>query len=226
MNADELKGRAPNEMLRILAERGIKELRPAQEKAIRAGLLDRKNLLVCTPTASGKTLIAELAMMSQLLGKGGERKKAVYLAPLKALVSEKYRDFSRDYGKLVRVSMSTGDLDSKDEFLADSNLILTTPEKLDSLLRHRVRWIQDVGLLVVDEIHLIDDAGRGPVLEVIITLLRKILEDVQILGLSATIGNPGELARWLEAELVEDDWRPVKLREGVLLGNEAEFFDF
>jgi len=226
MKADNLVGLAPKEMLKILAERGIKELRPAQEKAIRAGLLKGKNLLVCTPTASGKTLIAELAMMSLLLNKGGNGKKAIYLAPLKALVSEKYRDFSKDYGNLVRVSMSTGDLDSRDEFLADSNLILTTPEKLDSLIRHRVRWIQDVRLLIVDEIHLIDDAGRGPVLEVIITLLRTILKNIQIIGLSATIGNPGELARWLEAELVEDDWRPVKLREGVLLGNEAEFFEF
>ncbi|MDK2850082.1 MAG: ATP-dependent helicase [Candidatus Woesearchaeota archaeon] len=223
MQLEDIKKELEPRFYEVLKREDINELRPAQEKAIKQGLFSNKNMLVCTPTASGKTLIAEFAMINELLKNPGS--KVIYLAPLKALVNEKYKDFSKRYGSLMNVAKSTGDLDSSDSFLERADLILTTPEKLDSLIRHKVLWLRKVKVLVVDEIHLLNDIERGPVLEVIITLLRTILKDLRIIGLSATIGNAYELADWLDAELVIDNWRPVKLKQGVLFDNEVEFFE-
>ncbi len=223
MKLSEIKDYLDERFYEVLVNNNIEELRPAQEKAIKQGLFGKKNMLVCTPTASGKTLIAELAMVNELLKNPGS--KAIYLAPLKALVNEKYKDFLNRYNHLIKIAKSTGDLDSSDGFLANFDLILTTPEKLDSLIRHKVDWIRRISVLVIDEIHLLNDVERGPVLEIIITLLRTILKNVRIIGLSATIGNAYELAEWLDAELVEDDWRPVKLKQGILFDDELEFFE-
>lgn len=220
MELKDIKGKIPAELYRIL-DKEIKELRPCQEKSVKRGLLERKNLLVCTPTASGKTLIAELAAISSILKGLG---KAVYIVPLKALASEKFNDFKKRYGHLIRIAMSIGDIDSADPYLADYDLIITTSEKLDSLTRHHSPWLSRIGTVIVDEIHLMNDPGRGPTLEILLTILKQILKDVQIIGLSATIGNPEELAEWLDAGLVIDNWRPVKLHKGICLGNEVEFF--
>ncbi|HLC66909.1 MAG TPA: DEAD/DEAH box helicase [Candidatus Nanoarchaeia archaeon] len=207
-----LKGRIPDQLSTILERGGISELRPSQQKAINAGLLDGQNLLVCTPTASGKTLIAELLMLSYILNRKGT---AIYIVPLKALGSEKYREFSERYQDVCRVALSIGDLDSADPYLADYDLIVTTSEKLDSLIRHSAPWLKKVGCVVIDEIHLLNDPDRGPTLEILITMLRELLKNIQLLGLSATIGNPKELAQWLDAKLVQDSWRPVKLAQGI-----------
>ena len=207
-------------LYQALEQRGIGELRPSQEKSISAGLLEGHNLLVCTPTGSGKTLVAEIAAVDSILrGKG----KAIYIVPLKALASEKYKEFKERYGKLMNIALSMGDMDSSDHYLKDYDLIITTSEKLDSLTRHHTPWLKDVYVVVVDEIHLLNDPGRGPTLEILITLLRKLLKNVQIIGLSATIGNPEELAEWLDASLVEDDWRPVELHQGIYLDGKVEF---
>ncbi|KHO45295.1 MAG: helicase [archaeon GW2011_AR4] len=216
-----LEGKIP-EQLMVALKKDIVDLRPAQEKAVQAGLLEKKSVLVCTPTASGKTNIAVLAMLSSILQDKG---KALYVVPLKALASEKYGDFQDRFGHLIRIGISIGQLDSKEPNLVDKDLIIATSEKLDSLLRHHVPWIHEVKVLVIDEIHLLNDPGRGPTLEVLITLLRQILPHLQIVGLSATIGNPEELAEWLGAALVIDDWRPVKLEKGVYFQNKIEFFE-
>ncbi len=218
----ELKGKLPPDILKVYEEAGITELRSAQKKAIKAGLFEKKNILVCTPTASGKTLIAEMAAARSITSGDG---KAVYIVPLKALASEKYKEFKEKYSGLLRVSISIGDLDSKEERLADSDLIICTSEKLDSLIRHRASWLSRVKTLIIDEIHLLNDNSRGPTLEIIITIMREIVKGMQLIGLSATIGNPEELAAWLKAELVVDDWRPVKLEKGIYLDGEVEFYE-
>ncbi|CAB49795.1 ATP-dependent DNA helicase [Pyrococcus abyssi] len=193
----------------ILRERGIEELYPPQAEALTSGVLEGENLLVAIPTASGKTLIAEIAIANKLLEEGG---KAVYIVPLKALAEEKFREF-KDWERLgLKVAMATGDYDSKDEWLGKYDIIIATAEKFDSLLRHGSSWIRDVKMLVIDEIHLIGSRDRGATLEFIIT---QMLGRAQIIGLSATIGNPEELAEWLNAKLIRSDWRPVKLRKGV-----------
>ena len=219
MELEQIKKDIPEEQFRILRS-DYSTLRPAQEKAIKKGLLEGKSLLVCTPTASGKTLIAELAALKSILTREG---KAIYIVPLKALASEKYKEFRKKYGNLCKIGISIGDLDSSDPYLANYDLIIVTSEKLDSLIRHRADWIREVAVVIVDEIHLMNDAGRGPTLEILITILRQLLKKIQIIALSATIGNPKELAEWLDAELVVDSWRPVKLEKGVAFGNEIVF---
>jgi helicase len=202
----------------------ITKLHPAQEKAVKAGLLQNKSLLVCSPTASGKTLIATMAIVNTIT-KG----KAVYLVPLKALANEKFKEYQKLFQNTdFKVIMSTGDIDSDSPFLSRYNLIILTCEKFDSLIRHKVSWLAEIKTVIIDEIHLLNDSRRGPTLEIIITLLKSLIKP-QIIGLSATIGNPQELADWLEAELVLDNWRPVKLKQGILKqgthNKKIEFYD-
>jgi len=211
----------PEDVLGRLRKDGISVLRNAQRRAVECGLLKGRNILVCTPTASGKTLIAELAAAATIIQR---KSKVVYVVPLKALAQEKFRDFQRRYNGLFRVALSIGDLDSDEARLEDRDLIVCTQEKLDSMLRHKAPWATCIGLLVVDEIHLINDPGRGPTLEILITMLRQLLPSLQVLGLSATIGNPQELAAWLGSELIEDSWRPVELKKGILCRDELEFY--
>jgi len=194
-------------------------LTPIQEKAIKAGLLQGKSLLACAPTASGKTLVATMGIVN-VLGKG----KAVYLVPLKALASEKMKEYHKLLEKTnYKVAMATGEVDSDAGYLANYDLLILTTEKLDSLLRHKSVWIREVQTVIIDEIHLLNDPSRGPTLEIIITLLKMLIKP-QLIGLSATIGNPQELARWLEADLVQDNWRPVELKKGIHCGGKTEFY--
>ena len=220
MTLASIKAALPQDLYAVLEKEGIAELRPAQEKAIKAGLLNFKSVLVCTPTASGKTLIAELAGATSIMtGRG----KAVYIVPLVALANEKFREFSRKYAGLFKVAQSSSEIDSADSFLADYDFIVCTAEKLDSLLRHRAPWISAVKTMIVDEVHLLNDVERGPTLEILITMLKQLLPDLQIVALSATIGNPEELAAWLGATLVQDNWRPVKLHKGVYFDGKVQF---
>lgn len=210
----------PKDLYDVLKKEDITELRPAQEKAVKKGLLKGKSLLVCTPTASGKTLIAEIAAMNNIIKGEG---KAIYIVPLKALANEKYKEFKRKYSHLTKVALSIGDIDSSDPYLIDYDFIITTSEKLDSLTRHHTPWLKYVKTVIIDEIHLMNDPSRGPTLEILITILKQLLKNLQLIGLSATIGNPKELAKWLKAELVQDKWRPVKLKQGVYYKGEIEF---
>ncbi len=208
--------------IKILENKGITELRPAQEKAVKAGVLENKNMLVCTPTASGKTLIAEIAAIKNILENKG---KVIYIVPLIALANQKYKDFKERYNDLLKIALSIGDYDNSDSHLINYDLIICTSEKLDSLTRHQAPWLHSISCVIIDEIHLLNDISRGPTLEILITTLRKILPKIQIIGLSATIGNSQELANWLNAELVIDNWRPVKLKKGIYLQGEIEFIE-
>lgn len=220
MRVEDAKDKLPKDLFDKIIESGIEEFRPAQKKAIDAGLLDGENLLITTPTASGKTLIGEMALVKTIMeGRG----KGLYVVPLRALASEKFNQFREKYKGLIRIGVSTGDLDDGGSDLSNYDLIFVTSEKVDSLLRHRTSWMPYVKCVVVDEIHLLNDIGRGPTLEVVLTLLRHIVPDMQIIGLSATIGNPKELAYWLCAKLVEDTWRPVVLEKGVYYQGKVEF---
>ena len=209
----------PEKLKNKLLKKGIKKLNPPQEKAVDNGLLEGRSMIISSPTASGKTLIATMAI-SRALEKGN---KALYLVPLKALASEKYRSYQKLFGDDYKVSMSVGDKDSTGSRLASKDLIIMTVEKLDAVLRHGPSWIKDVELVVEDEIHLLNSKNRGPTLEVTLTRLRELME-FQLLGLSATIKNSKEMADWLDATLVESDYRPVKLKEGVYWNGTVDFF--
>ena len=224
MKLEEINNKIPESFYRILKEDfKIDELRPAQEKAINQGLFENKNLLVCTPTASGKTLIAELIAIKTILERKG---KVVYTVPLKALANEKYKDFKNKYEKIgIKIALSIGDVEDKESYLENYDLIICSNEKLDSLIRLGAEWLYKVKILIIDEIHLLDSVDRGPTLEILITIFRRLIKDIQIIALSATIGNPNELAEWLNASLIEDIWRPVKLYQGISLNNKIDFFD-
>ena len=221
MNLNQIKSKIHPNLYSVLEKEGFQELRPSQEKAISQGLFEEKNLLICTPTASGKTLIAELAMINSILTEHG---KAIYIVPLKALANEKFHEFKRRYGEFMNIGISIGDLDSPGPNLKKFDLIITTSEKLDSLIRHDVTWLKEVGVIVVDEVHLLNEISRGPTLEILLTILRTMLTKTQFIYLSATIGNENELAGWLEANLVHDTWRPVELKKGILSGTSLEFY--
>ena len=173
----------PAELKEFIGKKGITELYPPQETAVRAGLLEGKSLMVASPTASGKTLMAIMAAFMRVR----EGKKVVYLAPLRALASEKYQEFSElaDYG--IRTAISTGDYDSSGETLGRADIIILTNERFDSIMRHRVSWLGSVGLFIADEVHLAGNDSRGPTLEMILTRIRYLGLDAQLLSLSATV---------------------------------------
>lgn len=213
----------PKPLIEAYGKKGITELYPPQEECVKKGLLEGRNLLISIPTASGKTLVAEMAMHHHIAGKvnkGPSKGKCLYVVPLKALASEKYEEFS---GKGVRIGIATGDLDKRDEYLGQNDIIITTSEKADSLLRNNTRWMNLITCLVVDEAHLIDSENRGATLEMVITKLRYLNENMQVIALTATIGNPRLFAGWLEAEHVSSEWRPVDLKEGVFYSDTIYF---
>lgn len=208
----------PAHLAQWYAERGITDLYPPQEACVEAGLFSGANLLIAIPTASGKTLVAEMAMHHHI-GEGG---RCLYIVPLKALAAEKYDEFG---GKQASVGIATGDYDRRDEYLGRNDIVIATSEKVDSLLRNAAHWLREISLLVVDEVHLIDSEDRGATLEMVITKLRTLNPGMQIVALSATIGNPEALAGWMEAELITSEWRPVDLREGVSYRGTVYFAD-
>ena len=199
----------------MMSDQGIESLYPPQSEAIDSGILDGQNLVASVPTASGKTLMATLAMLTAI-EQGG---KALYIVPLRALASEKHREFGafQEYG--IEVGISTGNYESADEWLASRDLIVATSEKVDSLIRNGASWIGELTCVVADEVHLVNDASRGPTLEVTLAKLRRINPTLQVVALSATIGNADVIAEWLDAELVHSTWRPIDLRMGVHFGN-------
>ena len=220
MKVEELKDQISSYAVELLKESGITELFPPQVECVKKGLFTRKNLLLAFPTASGKTLVAELAMIREIL-EGG---KCLYIVPLRALANEKFKSFKKWEKIGLQVGISTGDYEARDEHLSDCDIIVTTSEKADSLMRNNARWIKDVTCLIVDEIHLLDSADRGATLEILIAKMRRMNSKIRIIGLSATAPNIVELAEWLNADYVTSEWRPVPLYEGILCGGKLELF--
>jgi helicase len=200
---------------------GVEALYPPQAEAVDCGVTDGENVVAAVPTASGKTLIAELAMLSAV-ERGGT---ALYIVPLRALASEKKTEFERweEYG--ITVGVSTGNYESDGEWLGSRDIVVATSEKVDSLVRNGAPWIDDLSCVVSDEIHLVDDRERGPTLEVTLAKLQRLNHDLQTVALSATVGNAPEIAEWLDAALVDSDWRPIELKTGVHFGNAINFAD-
>jgi helicase len=192
-------------------------LYPPQELALSKGVMNGNNVLVTTPTSSGKTLIGLMGMIN-ILNMG---KKVVYLTPLKALATEKFNEFkiitdlSCFRNRRVNIGISTGDYDSSGSELVDKDVIILTNEKMDSILRHDPNWIYDVGLFIIDEIHLLTERERGPTLEIILTKIKLMPQKPQIIGISATVSNSDEVAEWLTCEPIQSNWRPTELIEGV-----------
>jgi len=219
MRVDELD--ISDDIAVALDKAGFVVLHPPQAEAIPIALRGR-NLVAAIPTASGKSLIGYIPALKTVLT---DHKKVLYIVPLKALAAEKKDDFDMFSYLGIRTHLSTGDLDSEDRGIEDADIVVATSEKADSMIRHGSRWIDRVGLIIADEIHMIHDPGRGPTLEVALTKLMRRNPDVQIIALSATVSNPIDLADWLDADLVRSEWRPIPLREGVYMDGEITFDD-
>ncbi len=219
MFVEELKDEVPNEIIESASKRGMHLLTPPQEMAVKSGVLAGRNIVVSSPTASGKTFIAEMAMAKSVMW---GRRKAIYVAPMRAIVGEKYSEMGSSYPYLD-MAISIGDLDSRDPWLERYDIVFASTEKLDSLIRHGIGWLDSVGCIVFDEIHMLGEALRGPTLEMLITRIRRLAPSAQIIALSATIGNAAEIAEWLSAELVESNYRPVSLEKGIVYNGEAYY---
>jgi len=175
---------------------GYEDLYPPQRAALEAGVADGDSLVVASPTASGKTFIALVAIASAL--ERSRSAKAFYTAPLRSIATEKFREFKRvlePFG--YRVGLSIGDYELPAR-LDSYDVVVTTYEKLDSMIRNSPEMLSRVGALVIDEIHYVDDDKRGPIVE---TLLSKVLykaPGAQLVALSATAPNADELASWIK----------------------------
>lgn len=195
---------------------GIDSLYPPQVDAVEAGICTGENVVAAIPTASGKTLIAELAMLTA-------DGPALYICPLRALASEKHATFDGLPG--INAGLATGEYDSPAEELGEYDVVVATSEKVDSAIRNGASWVDDLACIVIDEVHLLESARRGPTLEVTVAMLRRRAPSAQIVALSATVANPDAIADWLSAELIESTWRPVDLRTGVYDNGMVAFDD-
>ena len=197
------------------SSRGINELTPVQSIAIDKGLFKGNNFLVMSETASGKTLIGELSFFSRY--KKGD--KLLYLSPLVSLSLQKYEDFRENYPNnsvSLRVGLSRIAENPKDiNRSLDSDIIIGTYEGIDQIFRSGIT-INGISTVVIDEIHMLQDKERGPLLDSLISRLYILCPKAQFIGLSATVGNPKELSDILKMELVSYDKRPVPLERHVI----------
>ncbi|MCI4343494.1 MAG: DEAD/DEAH box helicase [Thermoplasmata archaeon] len=208
------------DLRRVLEADGITSLYPPQVAALGPVLAGESLLLAC-PTASGKSLVAYLALLRATRA----HRTGLYLVPLRALAQEKAEELERFSELGLKVGLSTGDFDLSAEKLDRLDVLVATSEKADGLLRRGSPWLDRLGVVVADEVHLLRDPERGPTLEVSLTRLRRKYPDLQVVALSATVGNSVEVADWLGARHVASDFRPVPLKLGVYSDGRITFTD-
>jgi len=185
------------------------------------GVLDGQHLVVVAPTSSGKTMIGELVALRAAL----DRRRAFFLLPLRALVSDKYAEFTARYAAYgLTVIRATGEIadDIPALMRGQYDLCLMTYEKFAALAVGSPHILQQVGAVVVDELQMIADPGRGANLEFLMTLLRIRRRqgiDPQVIALSGVIGETNGLERWLDARLLRSTTRPIPLNEGIVRGD-------
>jgi len=204
-----------NSYVKILENKGYKEIWYPQIQAFENGALDSGNFVFISSPGSGKTLVAEVILIHSFLK---STKAGAYLVPFNELANEIYEDFkermeSAEIG--LTVTKSTMDEEDLSE-LQQSNIIIITYEKFDYYLRNHPELISELGVVVIDEFHMISDEDRGPKLELIIAQLTYRFPEIRIVGLSAVIPNGDEISDWLNAALCDtSDWRRNPLYEGV-----------
>ena len=217
------------QVIKTILSKRIKHLLPVQIEAINNGLLHNQNMLVVSKTASGKTLIGELAGITKTL----QNKKMIYLSPLVALANQKYRDFKNQYKDLglnITIKVGSNRIKAEDELfikeksIIDSDIIIATYEGLDFILRNgESNHLNDLGVVIIDEIHMLENNERGSRLNGLIKRLMKLYPQAQIIALSATVKNSREIAGEFNLKLVEYDKRPVKLERYIdFMNNEDE----
>ncbi|MGL4669296.1 MAG: DUF5814 domain-containing protein [Methanobacteriaceae archaeon] len=207
----------PKKFKDILSSSKNEYLLPVQYLAIKKGLLKNKDLLIVSATGSGKTLIGELAGIPKAINNG----KLLFLTPLVALSNQKYRDFTKKYRPIhLKTSIKVGmnRVKAKEELklpktnLEQSDIVVGTYEGIDFLLRSgKYGELSNLKTVLIDEIHTLADEDRGSRLNGLIKRIKNLFPDTQIIGLSATIKNPTQLANEFNMDLVEYPCRPVPL---------------
>ena len=212
----------PENFKKIIIKNNNEYLLPVQYLAVRAGVLRGENTLVVSATGSGKTLIGELAGVPKAM-KG---EKFLFLTPLVALANQKYREFKRKYETLgLKVAIKVGgnrikakgELNLPDSNIANADIIVGTYEGIDFLIRSgKSHLLDNLGLVLIDEIHTISDEERGLRLNGLIKRIRHLFPNTQIIGLSATIKNPKTLSDDFKMKLVQYKERPVPLERHII----------
>jgi len=197
----------PPEMVPLI---GVERLNPLQSKAIPLICATNAHTVVVAPTGAGKTHIGEAAALRAIRI---DHRRAVWVAPARALTRELLDGFRRFTNAGIRVVEVTGGEDVDVATLRGADLWVTTIEKFESLCRRTSlsTALAEVGCVVVDEIHMVGAPQRGPTLEALLARLRTVADTTRIVGLSATVANANDISDWLGAELVESTWRPVQL---------------
>ncbi|MDO8056890.1 MAG: DUF5814 domain-containing protein [Candidatus Hermodarchaeota archaeon] len=214
----------PPEIIQVLISHGIEFLLPIQVKALKTGLLEGEPILAVSDTTSGKSLVGELAGLKAAM----EGKTYVYLSPLVALANQKYHEYRQKFEPLglkvaIRVGMSSIDVGEEalvivDDDVVDADIIVGSYEGFDYLLRSgKGSQFGDVGVVVIDEVQMVADEERGPELDGIITRIRALFPNAQLIALSATVGNPTELAEELQLTPVILRGRPVPLQRHLIM---------
>lgn len=220
MKVDELINFGINpQVIDIWKKAGYEKLLPVQKKAIESGVLNQKSLLILAPTSSGKTFVGELAAIaSAYLGK-----RTLYLVPLKALAEEKYLDFQEKYRKDLNIKISNHDHREYDDDIriGKYDIAILTYEKLSSLLTLDNTILNKCDCLIVDELQMIMDPDRGGGLELLLTKIKVLKANTQIICLSAVLDNLNGFDKWLDLEVINYKDRPVELHEGILSLNEG-----
>jgi replicative superfamily II helicase len=207
----------PQQLVEAWAE-AIPSLNPLQISAINEyGVLQGEHLVVSAPTSSGKTMVGELAALRAVL----DRRRAIFLLPLKALVADKRRHFNAVYGSFgIRTVEATGETDDISPVLRGKyDVALLTYEKFAAIALTFPHVLAGAGVVVIDEAQMIADESRGANLEFLLTLIRMRRREgiePQTIALSAVIGDTNGLEGWLGARLLRRTERPVPLDEGVL----------
>ncbi|XP_005999427.1 helicase POLQ-like [Latimeria chalumnae] len=198
--------------------RGIKELYEWQHTCLTLeSVQQRKNLIYSLPTSGGKTLVAEILILRELLCR---QKDALLILPYIAIVQEKARNLS-SFG--VELNFSVEEYaGSKGKFpplkrRKNNSLYIATIEKSHSLVNSLIETerISNLGLVVVDELHMLGEGSRGTILEMTLAKTIYASKATQIIGMSATLNNVEDLQRFLTAEHFSSDFRPVVLKEYV-----------
>ncbi|KAF9885197.1 Sec63 [Aspergillus nanangensis] len=201
-----------------------------QSKCFQSVYRTDDNIVLAAPTGSGKTAIMELAICRLLYNLKDERFKVIYQAPTKSLCSERFRDWNRKFQTFgLQCAELTGDTDyTQLRSVQNSQIIITTPEKWDSMTRKwrdHARLMQLVKLFLIDEVHILKEA-RGATLEAVVSRMKSIGSNVRFVALSATIPNSEDIATWLGKnstnqhvpalrEHFGEEFRPVKLQRFV-----------
>ncbi|GMM52110.1 hypothetical protein DASB73_030730 [Starmerella bacillaris] len=217
---DELKDvlKLPEYLQDVFKTINIPFLNIAQSRVSEGVVNSDKNVLVCAPTGAGKTNMALMAISKCLQS----NKRAVYIAPMKALAQELVASFGKALPNFV-VQEVSGDEQLSFSILSKSDVLVATPEKWDVLTRKPTNheFVTTVGLLVLDEVHLLNDENRGGILEAIVVRNKRFVNPARLMALSATLPNYKEVAQFINASeestyYFDNSYRPVALNQSII----------